>query len=1179
MTENPPISKDVKEFKFKLKCRLKVFSHLKVENPINLLAAASKYGIIFSGTPNGVQCIRTDNILSLDSDHGHSKNISAYPKRTLQLGVQPSHLSVSADNELLAVALIPSDCAVLFIYSIASFGGAEVIKKCEVRLSNTPGVTVSDLQWNPGMANVLAVVMADGSAAVIEFKDNSFVIVGSIPQNSHASCLCWSPKGKQVVIGAKNGSLTQYKPELKAVKTYPPPQLQGAAGFSVVSVHWLSNFQFIAAYRSFSDPSARANLMVVNVPKNSPTTFVNYEDFCFGSNTSRPEHYFIHQPAWNMLIVGTTNSMDANILGVEGEQWVQWMLDDGGRAELPLTNDHQDVYNIGMCFDISPTQPVPIGENISVDPMPLLVMLSHDGVLCYFQAINVLQGAAKLCQPPQQFPDSSGLHLFSLPEAGDALSPHGEKEEQKVPDAKELGLQVVQAVQSSIPSSVSAPQSIEKPIGQTALTQSQPAQPFNINFNIGQQTFGQSLNFNQPSLATVASQPSALPISKFSLTSQGQTTMGQSLSGLNFAQPVSQNSPQSTFGSAVGFSQQSMWSTESNQKTAPITSKQSSPALQNLAADQTQQSSYSPTQSIFNTQQSSSVPLTTQQANFQQQQTSTQESTSVSQITSVPITNQSPLNLVQSNEVNKSPQLQSQSSTNSLPVSSGTVQASTLQPEPSKPAPPSEVVEESDEKKLMKEMEVCQALLQNFSIEMEQKQAVIKFISSQTECNIFESKLKDLIIQDIEKLKKYEEELKATGTPDQVDVTALGNSILEIFGWYEKIKAKERMAKNPGYIELMESQDLDPITKNYLSNIDRYVYYVESQIKQAKAKLSSMWDNIGSPNFEVPVMEVIYQSLVAQMSVLAAKKTIVDSCEAKMKKISKNRGIRNSRRCIGDLELSTLAERLLDTRISDTDLPKDKSIRDTSFNYIMLSKKMAKKNLNEDKVSALHQWHKNHKVITTKVSKKSAIVVNGDISKDETFYRVISPNKQSTPYLHATPKKAISSIPRKSLFTLTSNMSNGHLETSQANITVADEAEENDIENQNPQGSQVHSEVSKASESNYSPLLDSHMKNNLASSIAKVLDGNKINGIQNSANISVDLTSPGSSSQPNTLSPLPGALVKEQFQLLHFSKGCHLKLKLKLRKMLFLHLGVLKLLYLVKYMSLHQTFLPVLKPH
>lgn len=61
-------------------------------------------------------------------------------------------------------------------------------------------------------------------------------------------------------------------------------------------------------------------------------------------------------------MVGTTNSMDANILGMDGEQWVQWMLDDGGRAELPLTNDHQDVYNIGMCFDTSPTQPVPIGN-------------------------------------------------------------------------------------------------------------------------------------------------------------------------------------------------------------------------------------------------------------------------------------------------------------------------------------------------------------------------------------------------------------------------------------------------------------------------------------------------------------------------------------------------------------------------------------------------------------------------------------------------------------------------------------------------------------------------------------------------------------------------------------------------------------------------------------------------
>nr|XP_024216867.1 nuclear pore complex protein Nup214 [Halyomorpha halys] len=1139
MVENPPISRDVKEFKFKLKCRLKVFPQVKVENSVNLLAAASKYGVIFAGSPNGVQCIRTDSVLSLDSDHRHSKNVTAYPKRTLQLGVQPSHLGVSADNELLAVALIPSDCAVLYIYSVASFGGAEVIKKCEVRLSNTAGVTVSDLQWNPGMPNVLAVVMADGSAAVIEFKDNSFIIVGSIPQNSQASCLCWSPKGKQVVIGAKNGSLTQYKPELKAVKTFPPPQVQGTAGLSVVSVHWLSNFQFIAAYRPFSDPSARANLMVVNVPKNSPTTYVNYEDFCFGSNTSRPEHYFIHQSAWNMLIVGTTNSMDANILGMDGERWVQWMLDDGGRAELPLTNDHQDVYNIGMCFDTSPTQPVPIGENISVDPMPLLIMLSHDGVLCYFQAINLLQGAAKLCQPPQQFPDSSGLHFFSLPEAGDALSPNQTKEEQKVPDVKELGQQAVQPVQPNVVSSVPAPQSMGQPlISQASPSQAPLAQPFNMNFSFGQQSFAQSLNFNQPSLASPASQPSTLPISKFlgsqatqGQTSSGSTNLGQSLGGLPFGQAAVQNTPQSTFGTAGGFSQ-SMWHRESNQKPGPITSKQSSPAQQILTSDQAQQSSYSPTQPTFSPQQSNSTPVITESQPDFPQPTSQESTSTVNQTQGVPNTSQSTSNYIQSNEINKTPQFLSQGSTNSLPILAvSAVQPSSMQPESSKAVPVPEIVEESDEKKLMKEMEVCQALLQNFSVEMEQKQAVIKFISSQTESNISESKLKDQIIQDIEKLRKFEEEIKATGTPDQSDVTALGNSILEIFGWYEKIKAKERMVKNPGYIELMESQDLDPITKNYLNNIDRYVYYVESQIKLAKAKLSSMWDNIGY--LSVCNDKCMKEWNFSRMRVRQGN-TSVKGCSSVVELASFIYIM-----LLHDLELSTLAERLLDTRISDSDLPQDKSIRDASMNYIMLSKRMAKKNLNEDKVSALHQWHKNHKVITTKVSKKSAIIVNGDISKDETFYRAISPNKQSTPYLHATPKKAISSIPRKSLFTLTSNMGNAHLDTSETNATVVEETEQNHpAENKNSVAPQVLSEVLKTSKSNYSPSsLDPFMKNNLATSITKVVDGNKINGIENTANISVDLTKAGSSSQLNTLSTVPSPVTKDPIPTPAFFKG------------------------------------------
>jgi len=49
-------------------------------------------------------------------------------------------------------------------------------------------------------------------------------------------------------VGSEGGTLTQYKPDLKAVKNLSPPHL-GSGSVAVVNVLWLSNYQFAAIYR------------------------------------------------------------------------------------------------------------------------------------------------------------------------------------------------------------------------------------------------------------------------------------------------------------------------------------------------------------------------------------------------------------------------------------------------------------------------------------------------------------------------------------------------------------------------------------------------------------------------------------------------------------------------------------------------------------------------------------------------------------------------------------------------------------------------------------------------------------------------------------------------------------------------------------------------------------------
>lgn len=45
--------------------------------------------------------------------------------------------------------------------------------------------------------------------------------------------------------------------------------------------------------------------------------------------------------------------------------------------------------------------------------MPVLYILSHQGVLCLFYAVNLRPNAACLCLPPEKLPDESGLAFFT----------------------------------------------------------------------------------------------------------------------------------------------------------------------------------------------------------------------------------------------------------------------------------------------------------------------------------------------------------------------------------------------------------------------------------------------------------------------------------------------------------------------------------------------------------------------------------------------------------------------------------------------------------------------------------------------------------------------------------------------------------------------------------------------
>src|SRR5581483_3737868 len=70
---------------------------------------------------------------------------------------------------------------------------------------------VRDLTWHPELCdNMFACCVSDGSIFIIQVSDNSTAILSHIP-SSGATCVCWSPKGKQIVVGYDDAHFSQFK--------------------------------------------------------------------------------------------------------------------------------------------------------------------------------------------------------------------------------------------------------------------------------------------------------------------------------------------------------------------------------------------------------------------------------------------------------------------------------------------------------------------------------------------------------------------------------------------------------------------------------------------------------------------------------------------------------------------------------------------------------------------------------------------------------------------------------------------------------------------------------------------------------------------------------------------------------------------------------------------------------
>ncbi|KAJ2888145.1 hypothetical protein GGI21_006765, partial [Coemansia aciculifera] len=221
------------------------FSVNRRETPAysKLLAISNTYGYMVAGTPTGLSVFKTSDAeaeLAKGISKGTNTAVSLSARSEIDLSRfgKPTHVSISADELQVLIATITGN---ILVFSAAALLSADATPTKTI----TVGEEIRDLRANPqDIPTAVAVLTLAGEVLIVDFASGLSKKIVPSDKNLRITAICWSRKGKQIVCGDTDGTLTQRLPTDGTIKRTISSQISDGDASAVLVIDWVDTYTF-----------------------------------------------------------------------------------------------------------------------------------------------------------------------------------------------------------------------------------------------------------------------------------------------------------------------------------------------------------------------------------------------------------------------------------------------------------------------------------------------------------------------------------------------------------------------------------------------------------------------------------------------------------------------------------------------------------------------------------------------------------------------------------------------------------------------------------------------------------------------------------------------------------------------------------------------------------------------